>query len=1198
MKCLEKRRPRKRDAGFAMVATLSMMVLLTVVIVGMLSLSTVSLRRAAVENPRLVAQANARLALMMAIGELQKNLGPDQRVSGDERLVSRGTGSPANPHWLSVWKTTREDGSPWIVRNSDAGGLADRRQDGGFDPERDRTAVLVSGNDSEIRYKGTDVLGDKESALLVGPGSLGKDADQKDQVRAPLVKLGAENENQGSYAWWVGDLGARANVATRDATVSLTASKYHAQTMTQDVSWKAFGAEDIPDAVRPALVSEPQLEHFEKNFGDRHFHDFTVWSAGLPINVRDGGWRRDLSAYLDSNGSIAAYSSDGSRLPGISDQDAMVGPANALEDELSANPGQAARFSRVAPKFGLLRKWAERSDSASFGTFRTASEIGDVAALKTGGGNERAIDITTRTKSHLMPVLVEGSFYYNLSYYMPAAPAKPGNPYSLRVHYYPRVVLWNPFNFPIQVPNSGIFMHINGSKSVEVTLRDGRKQTFRMYWGRGDGKTGGSMRGSMFFRMDGATIEPGESMVWSPASNTIYNETTYAGNRLSPAVGPSPLRSFYQDRRGDIYPLFGLVYDGEEAPPGQYDNVTPSPPVEWREMVPPKPTGNLQSVAWTQADDYFMSWKPLGSATFDASVFSKNPMGRFVSCAYQYGDEDEMPVEWTSSDPVPFMITTQSNPSTSQIPDRRTRDGFRLRWLNETESNRIGAGSLANTSFLEESAIGNWNLRASWAFRHPFENVSDVAPNFFGIYTRDLFDGEVDWSSMAPKAAGGKFLGDPFDQPSRGPQQRILFDVPRTGAEISSLGAFQHVGFSEFIWHPTYPLGNSLADPRVPIDHTEPDRGESINRDKGGWNQDSIGYSTDGRSNTNGSVNTTHEDNWAYAARGYYQQAALDQTLVYDLSYELNHSLWDTYFLSSGTNSQKGAFLDNREASPLPNGRMMPNPMAGKIETKDLTNFHRAASKLLIDGAFNVNSTSVAAWEALLLSGIDGVHGDKVAFPRFLETPSGDWDGHDAKSGSAWAGQRVLERGEVRKLAEEIVREVQTRGPFLSLSDFVNRRLEKGDLGKKGALQAAIDRAGLNATFNDAWPLDNKKSLPDFKHVDHIMDATRMEQTLKPDTTAWGGLGFLTQADVLQYLGSALSARSDTFRVRAYGEAVDKQGKVLAKAWCEAVVQRSPNYVDPTDSTMKTPIDLSETNKSFGRKFEIVFFRWLQPTEI
>ena len=255
----------------------------------------------------------------------------------------------------------------------------------------------------------------------------------------------------------------------------------------------------------------------------------------------------------------------------------------------------------------------------------------------------------------------------------------------------------------------------------------------------------------------------------------------------------------------------------------------------------------------------------------------------------------------------------------------------------------------------------NWNMRASWAFRNPFDNVTDVAPHFFGIYTRDLFDGEVDWTRINPRLEDGQFRGDPFDQPLRARAPRVLFDIPRRGAEIISLGAFQHVNFSEFIWHPTYALGNSLADPRVPADRTEPDRRESIHRDKGGWNQDSIGYSTDGRSNTNGETNRTHDDNWAWHARNFLQQIALDQNLIYDLSYELNHTLWDSYFLSSGSAAEKRAFLRDPHASPLPNGRLRPQTANGPVRESDLLDFHRAASRLVIDGAFHVNSTSVAA---------------------------------------------------------------------------------------------------------------------------------------------------------------------------------------------------------------------------------------------
>ena len=166
------------------------------------------------------------------------------------------------------------------------------------------------------------------------------------------------------------------------------------------------------------------------------------------------------------------------------------------------------------------------------------------------------------------------------------------------------------------------------------------------------------------------------------------------------------------------------------------------------------------------------------------------------------------------------------------------------------------------------------------------------------------------------------------------------------------------------------------------------------------------------------------------------------------------------------------------------------------------------------------------------------------------------------------------------------------------MADFVNRRLSLDEYGRKGALQAAIDKSGLNESFEQQWPLDNERSLRDFEHVDHIRDATRMEQLAKPDTTAWGALGFLTQADLLQFLGPALTVRSDTFKVRAYGESMDKFGKVTARAWCEAVVQRTPRYVDPKDDLMKLPKDLNETNQKFGRRFQLVSFRWLKPGEI
>jgi hypothetical protein len=81
-------------------------------------------------------------------------------------------------------------------------------------------------------------------------------------------------------------------------------------------------------------------------------------------------------------------------------------------------------------------------------------------------------------------------------------------------------------------------------------------------------------------------------------------------------------------------------------------------------------------------------------------------------------------------------------------------------------------------------------------------------------------------------------------------------------------------------------------------------------------------------------------------------------------------------------------------------------------------------------------------------------------------------------------------------------------------------------------------------------------------------------------------------------LGNAATPRSDTFTIRAYGEARDAAGKPIAKAWCEAVVQRLPEYVDNRDPAETPFASLASTNKTFGRRFTIASFRWLTPGEI
>lgn len=99
-KSVRSRYSRLRKDGFALVVTLSLMILLTVIAVGLLSLSAISLRSSSQGLAQAQAQNNARMALMFAIGELQKNAGQDTRITAPANIVD-----PNSPMLTGVWKS-------------------------------------------------------------------------------------------------------------------------------------------------------------------------------------------------------------------------------------------------------------------------------------------------------------------------------------------------------------------------------------------------------------------------------------------------------------------------------------------------------------------------------------------------------------------------------------------------------------------------------------------------------------------------------------------------------------------------------------------------------------------------------------------------------------------------------------------------------------------------------------------------------------------------------------------------------------------------------------------------------------------------------------------------------------------------------------------------------------------------------------
>ncbi len=491
-------------------------------------------------------------------------------------------------------------------------------------------------------------------------------------------------------------------------------------------------------------------------------------------------------------------------------------------------------------------------------------------------------------------------------------------------------------------------------------------------------------------------------------------------------------------------------------------------------------------------------------------------------------------------------------------------------------------------------------------FEHPAAHVAS-----FGEPTgRDTF------RSPIPKLGDNAFWGESIGP--GGNTHVVLFDLPT--APMTSLADFQHAHLEWTHNAPTYVVGNSEASPWI-------------------------------ARHLYGGV--------ALGGGNWSNPRVFDQE---DVSYLINRALFDDFFFSTIAPRVDGtfvmdldevidAFTDPVSDYRLPNTRvrLAPSEPLGSLRLRWKTindgrdeaappHYRTVAADLRIDGAFNVNSTSVAAWTALLssLNGVDVLTRDPVDGSRpyldvenpvlRLRNPAGGPADHAADA-DRWRGFRSLSQEQIRQLAEKIVEEVKIRGPFLSLSDFVNRRLVEpdardgngtpiGHTGLKGTLQAAIDAELLGrgdesinrAVFDETFDMQAFRGYPGhdsnrvndiFPYPEHWMGGS------SEGVISAGAPGYITQADLLQALAPVLTARSDTFRIRAYGEVVNPlTGDVEAAAWCEAIVQRGSRYVAEVDAQgnynapWHDPEDLNATNDQLGRRFEIVGFRWLKPSEV
>jgi len=417
-----------------------------------------------------------------------------------------------------------------------------------------------------------------------------------------------------------------------------------------------------------------------------------------------------------------------------------------------------------------------------------------------------------------------------------------------------------------------------------------------------------------------------------------------------------------------------------------------------------------------------------------------------------------------------------------------------------------------------------------------------VAQYVTTVANKGTADAELDYD------AENAFWGGSHADDSTGSSSAILFDVLRENEEPVSLGRLAHVNWGVDGKHPAYPLGNSFSSVFYPA--ASPDYG-----------------------------------------------------------YALNEAVWDRFFFST-----LPASLAVRPAQ-LPNTRLAfhepAGAAAGLAALEGGNGYTLAATRLMIDGAFNINSTSVAAWTAFLGSvqaadyayqGRSGARTDTGvrAFPRVAHLHDSDpTAAGQAGNQYEWTGYRKLDATQLKALAVEIVAGIRARGrPARSLAEFMNRDLSQPATSVRN--QEGIVQAALDAVVNTPAAVTGMDGLNSTKVVLTSFSTGDNPDAARGRLRTAGAPGYLMQSDLLTPLASAMAARSDTFRVRTYGEARNPvTGEINGRVWCEAIVQRVPEFAGGEAAETKLS-DLTAGGESatFGRRFVVTQFRWLGADEI
>lgn len=1141
--------------GSALLVTLLSVSLLLVVVLMLVTVVRMELRTVTAQQSTLLARANARLGLELAVALLQETAGPDQRVTASGELLGPYPLTDPRSRWTGVRKSDGTVDTTWLLSGLEQGNLG------------------VSRVEVHAEVPGV------HPALEAG---------------VVAIRNTAGGDPVGRYAFFVEDEGLKAALRVEapdpesfvEGSLSPGAFTAHERLS----GWETFTQGSLVPRLN-SLRDVELLTSAPAQLAGRNRFDYTLHSLGVLSNARDGGLRKDLStAFADP----AAYDLvfDGGRdividpdrladapelrpdrnnyihwnifrdyaqlyrRPEVQNLGRMT--AASMSIDISFNPGNTnQRFANTGQyhNHGSLRHGPHGFPRYEGGDLRTHFVYVD-------DGNLMANEV--RTDNPLKPILshLYMRAWVNLEQSSTSNPSDPDAAPTVTLRgsafMQPFFGIYNPYNVTLRTAeldmdfDMNVMFRITDQNGQVVTTSDNPlvfRNGWRAIW-RSFAGAGHEAVTRFWSSKPNFEIGPGEVLL-----------LMIPGGRV---VDLSAVSRFEFELTDEYRAIAASGYEQPfEISGGPYQGPFT---VEFQTF-----TDNSRSRPYFQLNRGSLAFQP-------ARRPNNQPYQWFVS---PFGYDSVR--TWNNSVDFPGKRVVVEN----VVPgnDNYNNSAHFGMWMRTTREEDQGIRPLIDANLRAAFINPRWDVSASGAagglgLRTPAaytglprdlsasganQTVPGLGFNLWGIFDGRLNNPSGGLNFPQFRNQGGQMKGWwGEDHLSLGQPRIPLFDIPR--APLVSLGQLQHAEAGHYSYEPSYIVGNSYANPRIPLND---------------WRH------SDARDRFLAGVMTD-----PFKISGTFN--------LYDASYLVNEVLWDGYTFTTlaehfGEDPERYEDLVSGRTG-LRNRRHRPHVPAGfafddsTLADAGEAGIRRNAAFVMADGAFNVNSTSVRAWEAFLSStaglpvarlnasgAVDGVWTpEDVRFPRLSSHTAGEDD--------FWEGFATLDPVQVRALAAAIVDQVRRRGPFLTLGDFVNRSLGGPTDAERrsGALQAALD-SSVNATA----------------FVDDHSDGVNLSFPATPPgaAQATGFPGHMLQGDILQALGPYLTTRSDTFTIRAYGET--GTGGNATGIWAEAVVQRLPDPVrdsgaPPSVSTQRDS-QLQSGHPRFGRRFEIVSFHWSAP---